>query len=744
MRFQEIKQQLDERRGTFPDSTAYFVMHAYSYLNQDELLKEGIEVLVTRDRRIKKIPYKPTRVPGDPEALFKPAHHAPHSQRDNSTDLITAWARPVDNDVQYILNRLAKPNKPNKAFENIVNFSSVFDLPRTSPDVEAADGPTAFRLDLMPGLADAQVQAVFEAIKADLGEDNVTLARHENSDVVVDVSATKAQLDALLAKAPTVLYANVRPSYAWGEPGVASPSTELPLEPAQLAAPTGVVGVIDSGASGLNPWLTPFLRPGRDFVTSRPATAIDANGHGTKVAGHAAMYDALTSGVPPAGTNAIVPVHIDQNGQPWNRLENETPAILAWLMQQRVSVANLSVNAVIPHYGAATRPAWSEDIDNFLAMNDMLLVTSVGNIHRDLLTNLSDAGVRYPDYYQPPHLDDVRVCSPGDAANALTVGSVSLIDGPNDPDLMGRHEWPSPHTRYSPAYYRPYGKPDLAEEGGNLRRRPNQPIELAQGRCPRLLTANPRRGVGPTHPDHATYDAGTSFSSPLVAWMAAQLRARNPQWTANLVRAVILQSTRANTAPMAGIDPCGLAGLGTPDTLTALASRPNSVTFTWQGSMPIGGAEAIKFWVPTDFASAQGTKTMRATLVLNPQVDRLRARYAATTIIPNLVVPTVKSLAASRQWFWSSNGYQSVRQAEWQFRSSTSKPMRQSDREWAIKLECKADKGNRRMRGPAPPTSQAYALVVTLEVEDDAVDLPAAVLRDWVRLRETVRQPVRV
>lgn len=741
-RFHDINQALAERRGSFPDPNAYFVIYSYGYLNHDALAKEGIEVLATKDRRVRKIPYRPTRVLGDPGS-FKDAPVAAQRKQDNSTDLITAWARPIDNDVQYVENRLFKPNKPNAAFEHVVNFASVWDEPRSSPLVEATSAPAAaYRVDLMPGLDDAAYDKIIEAIKADLGPSNVKVLKREPHDVVLDLFASKPSLDRLLSKVPSILYATIRPEYTWGRPAEAQAADALPLAPTQLPPPTGTVGIIDSGASNLNPWLQPFVRPGRDFVNGRPASPTDPNGHGTKVSGHAAMYDALTSGVVPAGTNAIVPAQIDEGGKPWADIETQTPTILAWLQQQQVGVANLSINSTLPTYGAF-RSAWTESVDNFLAANDIVLVASAGNISPDTLQTLEDEGVSYPAYYAQPYVDDLRICSPGDAANTITVGSVSLIEGPTDPHLIARHTWPSPHTRHSPAFCRPYGKPDVSEEGGNFRKAPNKPIELATAHSPLLLTANPRIGVPPTHPDHAKRDAGTSFSAPLVSWLAAQLRARNPDWTANLVRAVILQSTRANSAGFS-IDPASLAGLGTPDLTTALASRPNSITYTWQGSLPVGGAEGIKFWVPADFAEAAGTKSMRATLVLNPQVDRFRNRYAATTIVPSLVLPGTAKAAPARQWFWSSSGYHSVRQADWAFQSTSSKAMQQSDREWMVKLECKADRGNRRMKGPNAPTSQSYALALTLEVEDDAVDLPAAIIRDWVRLRETVRERVRI
>jgi subtilisin family serine protease len=741
-RFHDINETLAKRRGSFPDPNAYFVIYSYGYLNHDALAKEGIEVLATKDRRVRKIPYRPTRVLGDP-ASFKETAVAAQRKQDHSTDFITAWARPIDNDIQYVENRLLKPNRPNAAFEHVVNFASVWDEPRASTLVANTNAPSAaYRIDLMPGLDEATYKKIIEAIKADLGPSSVKILRREPHDVVLDLFASKSQLDALLAKVPSILYATVRPEYTWGRPAEAEAADELPVAPTQLPPPTGTVGVIDSGASTLNPWLRPFVRPGRDFVNGQPASPTDTNGHGTKVSGHAAMYDVLTSGVVPAGTNAVVPAQIDQGGKPWADIETQTPTILAWLQQQRVGVANLSINSTTPTYGAF-RSAWTESVDNFLAANDFVLVASAGNIPPDTLQILEDEGVSYPAYYAQPYVDDLRICSPGDASNTLTVGSVSLIEGPADPHLIARHTWPSPHTRHSPSFCRPYGKPDLSEEGGNFRKRPNRPIELAADHCPLLLTANPRIGVPPTHPDHAKRDAGTSFSAPLVSWLAAQLRARNPDWTANLVRAVILQSTRANSAGFA-LDPAALAGLGTPDLTTALSSRPNSVTYTWHGSMPLGGAEAIKFWMPTAFAEAAGTKTARATLVLNPQVDRFRNRYAATTILPSLVLPGTAKAAPARQWFWSSTGYHAVRQAEWAFQSTSSKAMQQSDREWMVKLECKADRGNRRMKGPNAPTSQAYALVITLEVEDDAVDLPAAIIRDWVRLRETVREPIRI
>jgi hypothetical protein len=158
---------------------------------------------------------------------------------------------------------------------------------------------------------------------------------------------------------------------------------------------------------------------------------------------------------------------------------------------------------------------------------------------RDHLT----AGRDYPGYLSQA---STRVANPGQSLQALTVGSVaygSLQDG----------DWRTfaPERSYPSAFSRSgFGiwgviKPEVVEYGGDDVRTANAPPDVQPGgriaaACPELV----RSTMFPPGPPFDRDETGTSFATPKVARIAAQLQRLLPDQPALLYRALIVQSAR--------------------------------------------------------------------------------------------------------------------------------------------------------------------------------------------------------
>lgn len=206
-------------------------------------------------------------------------------------------------------------------------------------------------------------------------------------------------------------------------------------------------------------------------------------------------------------------------------------------MPTKCKVFNLSVGSA-PHRLKNWISNWAEEIDNLSAINDILFVISAGNYQIDEVQRAIDENINYPSYLLDPK---ARLRNPAQAFSALCVGSlcendVILFDNSSlghQPISSVNH--PSPFSR-SGTLIGNIVKPDVIEFGGNLAitgdRRVRRLKELS------IPVAN-RDFVGG---GLLTYHCGTSLSAPKVSNLAIKVQNQNPFASANLIRALIINS----------------------------------------------------------------------------------------------------------------------------------------------------------------------------------------------------------
>lgn len=370
--------------------------------------------------------------------------------------------------------------------------------------------------------------------------------------------------------------------------------------------------------------------------------------HGTLVAGLLAygdIEDALADGKPWIASGPIHCVRVLEpapEDSERTQFPTDTPthvvieeAIRGLRDQHGVRVFNLSITDDQPYSGPHVS-VWSERLDELVRELDIVLVVSAGNhMPRDLPEN-TDILNAYPNYL----LDEAaRVAEPAVAANVLTVGSIAHSDTPQRLDGQSRPGeraiaqagQPSPFTRTGPGTASAT-KPDVVHHGGNWT---CNDIDVLQDRDHGVsiisLIMRDQRLFGVAN--------GTSFATPRVTRLAAQILHRYPDASANLVRALIGSACSPVSVPgaLSTRDVRRLAGNGRPTGINALESNARRVAMTFDGTIEPETAAIHPVPIPDVFARGRTWRRIIVALAFDPAVRRTRREYIATSMKFDLI-----------------------------------------------------------------------------------------------------------
>jgi hypothetical protein len=412
--------------------------------------------------------------------------------------------------------------------------------------------------------------------------------------------------------------------------------------PAPLAEPTPpdanapAVCVIDSGIQEAHV----LVQPAMDQVTSHcflpgknsndVGDFVRPGGHGTRVAG-AVLYGEVVAkeGAPQLPfwiQNARV---LDENNSMPVELfppEAVRAAVERFHQSPRhTRIFNHSINA---NSYCRTRymSAWAAEIDLLCASYDVLFVQSAGNLmisaanpQQGVKDHLA-AGRNYPAYLYEA---SARIANPAQSLQALTVGSVaygSLQDGGWQTFAPDRGH-PSAFSRSGFGIWNVI-KPEVVEYGGDDLRTTNAPVDVQEGgriaeACPELV----RSTMFPPGPSFDRDVTGTSFATPKVTRIAAQLQRVLPDEPALLYRALVVQSARWPAWAEAL-----LAELRHPD---SRRNQPRRQTLLGQVSQII---RCIGYGIP-DEATATSNTDYRTTFITSGE-NRVRARECHIYQVP--------------------------------------------------------------------------------------------------------------
>lgn len=397
-----------------------------------------------------------------------------------------------------------------------------------------------------------------------------------------------------------------------------------------------IVAVIDSGVRSSHPLIGPA------FVSADATSGLDAeldgNGHGTFVAS-LALYGSLepliASGEELRAVARLVSIRVLDDDADFPNVElweNHLLEALDRAVAAGARIINLSLGDPRRPYVPDRPTALAAALDEFVRMNDVVVVVSAGNaplgVHalssndEDFTRRLLSGG-------------DTGVLDPATSALALTVGALGADDGQGvrrareglDVVPVGGENLPSPLTRVGPGAVKMV-KPELSAPGGHAaltgfsstpRDWPSTGVLGAEGVNPSRLFA-----VG----------AGTSFATALVTHAAATVLAANPRISARAVRALVLSSVM----PIEGfLDPPGpavtreeerrLVGYGRPRGPLAARSTDHRTVLLSEAEIPVDEVHLYRVPIPGSFFASGGWRRESVALAFDPKTRATRLDY---------------------------------------------------------------------------------------------------------------------
>ncbi|MCB9831103.1 MAG: S8 family peptidase [Planctomycetes bacterium] len=479
--------------------------------------------------------------------------------------------------------------------------------------------------------------------------------------ILARISGTRSTIDALL-DLDLVAYVNRPPSLPLAQNLIFEPQPNLP--PRSL--PTGtepVITVIDSGVLSAHPLLAGWVLDEIDFDSGEDTPA-DQQGHGTGVAALAAYGDVarcLETGLwnPQAQIcSAKVlrrdPVLLDRAVFPENSRAEEVVlrAIRHFHGERGSRVFNISIgNSDEPFRGGSQFP-WAESLDQIARDLDILIIVSAGNISPPALPTEPQERADFQVGALNVKLGDdlYRVCNPGTAAIAVTVGGIARSGfAAQEPLVVGFPGGSSPFSRVGPGYGTSAAKaaikPEFVAFGGNCSARGNGDgtfrtvvggFELGEP------TARLEFGDGRS----ITTAFGTSYAAPQVSHTAAlalrPLReALSAEPSANSIRALLGATSRLpESDPAHHLDPDGnesdekrrLIGNGVIDSARIRSSIEKDVLVIAEDEIPADRWHLFRIPVPASLMRGRGLRGITAALAFDPPVLASRAKYLSRTM----------------------------------------------------------------------------------------------------------------
>ncbi|MDP8256194.1 MAG: S8 family peptidase [Candidatus Alcyoniella australis] len=359
------------------------------------------------------------------------------------------------------------------------------------------------------------------------------------------------------------------------------------------------VCILDTGVNNGHLLINPVL-DNADLHSANPTWDIsDDRGHGTLMAGiisYGDLLSVLNSNGPLIvdhclESSKILPPPPDQNPKKlWGDITSQGISRAEIQAPQRKRIFCMAVTSTDDRDRG--RPSsWSAIIDKLTSGYEddtyRFIIISAGNVDNP------DNWRNYPEDNLTNEVHD-----PGQAWNALTVGSFTEKDRINDP-MMGDYAPIAPNGGLSPYSTTSTSwptrkwpiKPDVVFEGGNVARGPNNSI-YAHDDLQLLSTS-----YKPHIVQFSRFNA-TSASAALAAWMCAKIQTEYPEAWPETIRALIVHTAEWTATMKSQFLPNNysnrkkdyakllrICGYGVPDLERALYCASNSLTLIAQAEL---------------------------------------------------------------------------------------------------------------------------------------------------------------
>jgi hypothetical protein len=352
-----------------------------------------------------------------------------------------------------------------------------------------------------------------------------------------------------------------------------------------------IVGIIDTGISqqtALAPLIindTTFTLAGNPLIDQ--AGGINRLGHGTAVAGLVALgkenHKNNFEGEVIADAK-LLSIKINDNGSGFiSEID-----LLKMLYDVKAKYPHIRLFTLTTCYGNhmnknETFSDYTFSLDTFAYETDSLIFICTGNNE-----NCINENTNYDlSYFNNDH---TNLSTPADSLNNITIGAAA--DNLKDEAFLGisdGREFPTLYTRkghidlsaiYTSKTNKHYFKPDVINSGGDLGFYDANTLDWMDQPALTVLSARPEKGI--------TQEVGTSFSTPLVANLAAKIIKNYPSLSNESVKALIINgasldliSYPPNSAKLIN----RIAGNGFVNSLKSLYSNENSATLILEDSI---------------------------------------------------------------------------------------------------------------------------------------------------------------
>lgn len=386
---------------------------------------------------------------------------------------------------------------------------------------------------------------------------------------------------------------------------VAEINPDLTILPPDEDAP--IVVVIDSGIQEGHKYIRPAVLQGdsKCYVKGKTSVAdeVGNGGHGTRVAG-AILYPFE---IPRSGTyklpcfirNARV---LDETNGHSIQISLFPPLTIKAVVKEfaidstrKTKIFNHSV-AEISSCEIEHMSPWATEMDMQSYEQDILFIQAAGNVYDSTIKEFFNEGKSYPKYLFD---DRARIANPAQSMHALTVGSISCSTHETEDTIgIGGENQPSAFSRSGSGIWNSV-KPDVVEYGGTwVKNKEGSEVRLTtpEDACPELLRVSPEGAA-------FSKDAvGTSFSTPKIAYIAAEIQKIFPESPALLYRAIIANSARwpisVDNNFVNAQEIMRHVGYGLPNVIRATKNDDYRITLVTEGTTSLYADEAHIYKIP--------------------------------------------------------------------------------------------------------------------------------------------------
>ncbi|NML20795.1 S8 family serine peptidase [Pseudoflavitalea sp. G-6-1-2] len=430
-------------------------------------------------------------------------------------------------------------------------------------------------------LGNSHFQPILLALENYLTERNIPFSYSIKDKHIEVITPSQAQIEEIVKNYDIVLSVTSALSAVISPSELNLPERSYGFTINDVNTPLPIIGILDTGISDKTP-LKNILINDQTYDLTNSNVFEDNVNHGTAVAALAALgkkaYSARYRGKISSDAR-LLSMKISDNSTCYLS-QKDILALLHRAKQEYPEIKLFVLTTCFQHHKQYNEDhsAYAFALDTFAHENDCLVLICTANNDNAAFANTT---------YDPRYFlnEDTNICTPAESMNNLTIGAAadSLRAG-HFVGISSSKEFPTLYTRKSHIdlhkifpfnkINKHYFKPDVIECGGDYEFSKSGLIGSGANASMEVLSANETEGF--------ISHVGTSYSTPLVANIAAQIQRAYPNIKSQSIKALIINSASLNairfptpTSKMIN----KIAGHGLTNEVKSVYSDEDSITF---------------------------------------------------------------------------------------------------------------------------------------------------------------------